>query len=284
MDDQQNTRSLASSEAVGSFYDQMEAFFDSIFGENIHFGLWDEDEKSSMPHAQNHLTDRLIDLLQPKDDQYILDVGCGTGHPALRLAAHTRARILGVSISTTHVTRANAKARSADRSPQLDFVRADAMHLPAESGTFDAAWAIEMLFHVPDRLQVLREIHRTLKPGGRIVLTDFIRTGHLTDDDWNLLTQGFAFSTLLTADTYADAITQSGLELVNVHDVTAQTRQNMHWIRSRYADEREHLATHYGQDFIQQMDQLLPVGMSIYADKLGYVIAEARRPLDPEHP
>ncbi|MDH6709525.1 cyclopropane fatty-acyl-phospholipid synthase-like methyltransferase [Kitasatospora sp. MAA19] len=274
-----NNTPAPTSESVGEFYDHMGLFFDSLYGENIHFGLWDDDPNPSMPEAQNRLTDRLIDTLHLRDDDYLLDVGCGTGHPALRLAERTQARVLGVSISPTQVARATEKAHTAGLAAQLQFIQADAMHLPHEPETFDAAWAIEMLFHVPDRLQVLREIHRTLKPGGRLVLADFIQTDHLTEDDWNLLTQGFAFSTLLRADTYADVITQAGLEVVQIHDVTAETRQNIRWIEFRYADHREDLAAHYGADFTTQMDRLLPTGVSIYTEKLGYVIAEARRPV-----
>ncbi|MBD0693575.1 SAM-dependent methyltransferase [Streptomyces sp. CBMA123] len=278
MPEHPNTTPAPTSEAVGDFYDHMAAFFNTLYGENIHFGLW-EDPDLSMPQAQARLTDRLIDTLRLKDGDHLLDVGCGTGHPAMRLAERTRARVLGVSISPTQVDRATQKARDAGLSGRLDFIRADAMDLPCEPETFDAAWAIEMLFHVPDRLQVLREIRRVLKPGGRLVLADFVQTGPLTDTDWGLLTQGFAFSSLLTADTYADALAQAGFEDIRIHDVTAETRQNIRWIESRYADDREHLAAHYGPDFTAQMDQLLPTGITIYTEKLGYVIAEARRPV-----
>ncbi|MFF1794204.1 SAM-dependent methyltransferase [Kitasatospora sp. NPDC058263] len=266
------------SQAVGDYYDQMATLFDFLYGENIHFGLWDDDPNTSMADAQARLTDRLIDILQLQDSAYLLDVGCGTGHPAIRLAHRTHAKILGVSISPTQVARATQNARESGLSERLDFLHADAMHLPCEPETFDAAWALEMLFHVPDRSQVLREIRRTLKPGGRLVLADFIQTGHLTDDEWNLLTQGWAFSSLLTADTYTDALTQAGFEDIRLHDVTTEARQNIRWIESRYTDHREHLTAHYGSDFTAQMDQLLPSGITIYTEKLGYVIAEARRP------
>ncbi|MFQ6332016.1 class I SAM-dependent methyltransferase [Nocardia sp. CWNU-33] len=46
-----------------------------------------------------------------------------------------------------------------------------------------------MLFHVPDRLQALSEIHRTLRPGGRTVLSDFVAK-QSTDEEWDLLAAG----------------------------------------------------------------------------------------------
>lgn len=84
-----------SGNAVGEFYDRMGAFFATLFGEHIHFGIWDENDDSLMSKAQIRLTDRLIDLLNPHSDEYLLDVGCGTGHPAQRLAQRTGGRVLG---------------------------------------------------------------------------------------------------------------------------------------------------------------------------------------------
>ncbi|MFF1904822.1 SAM-dependent methyltransferase [Kitasatospora sp. NPDC058218] len=269
-----------SSEAVGDYYDQMGVFLSSIFGEDIHVGIWDVDDTSSMSAAQTRLTDRLIDLLRLPDSAYVLDVGCGTGNPAMRLAERTKARAFGVSISSSQVTSAVAKSHDAGLSSRLEFIRADAMDLPCESAVFDAAWAIEMLFHVPDRLQVLREIYRAVKPGGRVVLTEFVEREPLTDQERDLLTQGFAFSSLLRPENYGDAISRSGLEVIQVHDVTAETRQSMPWFQSRYDSARDALSGHYGPEFAAQLDQLLPTGLSVYSEKLGYVIAEARRPID----
>ncbi|MGW0531117.1 SAM-dependent methyltransferase [Streptomyces sp. NPDC003032] len=280
MDNQPRTRPYPSGDAVGGFYDQMGAFFATLFGDNIHFGIWDGDQDWSMLAAQTRLTDRLIDILQLQEGDYLLDVGCGTGHPALRLAERTQARVLGVSVSPSQVQSAVGNARRAGLASRLEFARADAMALPYAAATFDAAWAVEMLFHVPDRLKVLREIHRTVKPGGRVVLTDFVEQQPLTGKEWDLLSQGFAFSSLLRPEEYGDVISRSGLEVLKVHDVTAATRPNMRWIESRYEADRKRLAEHYGSDFGDQMDRLLPVGMSIYTEKLGYVIAEARRPID----
>lgn len=272
-----------SSTAVGEFYDHMGALFASLFGENIHLGIWDQDDdspddESSMSTAQARMTDRLIDLLHLQGGEYVLDVGCGTGHPAIRLAQRTDAKVLGVSISSSQVATATAASHSAGLASQLEFARADAMSLPYPAGTFDAAWAVEMLLHVPDRPTVLREICRTLKPGGRLVLTDYVELEPLTSQEWDLLAQGFAFSSLLRPNAYGDVIAEAGLEAVRVHNVSAQTKQSMRWFTTRYEKDKERLAAHYGPEFAAQMDLMLPTAISIYTDKLGYVIAEARRP------
>lgn len=278
MDSEQRPKAYPSSESVGGFYDQMDAFFASVFGENIHLGIWDGNDGSSLSDAQTRLTDRLIDLLNLTGEEYLLDVGCGTGHPATRLVERTGARVLGVTISRSQLDLATAKAQAAGLESSLEFILADAMDLPCESEMFDAAWAIEMLFQVPDRLQVLREIRRTLKPGGKVVLADFVEHKQLDDQEWQYLTEGFAFSSLIRAESYGDVVAEAGLEPVRVHDVTEQIKQNLQWFLSRFDANRETLADHYGPAFTGQMDQFLPMSKSIYTEKLGYVIVEARRP------
>ncbi|MGB6161784.1 MAG: class I SAM-dependent methyltransferase [Pseudonocardiaceae bacterium] len=47
------------------------------------------------------------------------------------------------------------------------------MELPFPAQSFDAAIALESIPHMPDRGQVLAQIYRVLRPGGRLVLTDF---------------------------------------------------------------------------------------------------------------
>lgn len=277
MQSDHDTASYPASESVGSFYDQMGEFFAATLGDNLHFGLWDDDNTLSMSVAQERLTGRLIDFLQPERDEYVLDVGCGTGHPAIRLVERTRANVVGVNISPAQVAAAVARCADAGLSSRLEFIRADAMKLPYEPATFDAAWAIEMLFHVPDREQVLREMCRTLKPGGRLVLTDFVEREQLTSEEWGLLAQKFAFSSLLRYDQYAAVVSRCGLEVIGVYNVTAETSASPHWIQSRYDDNSARLAAHYGPDFATQMNQFLPVAMALLA-KLGYVIVEARRP------
>ncbi|MFD6185939.1 SAM-dependent methyltransferase [Streptomyces goshikiensis] len=278
MEEDQMAAPYPSGASVGQFYDQMSAFFASVFGDHLHFGLWDQDSDASMETAQLRLTDHLIDLLNPNSHEYVLDVGCGTGRPAIRLAQRTGARVLGISVSPTQVAGAIAASNSAKLSSHVAFDQADAMKLPYEAGTFDAAWAVEMLFHVPDRTHVLREIGRTLKPGGRVVLTDFVVTEPLTSQEWDLIAQGFAFSSLIRPHDYADVITQAGLELVHIHDVSPHTKPTTRGIAARYERDKEQLAAVYGSEFATQMELLLPLCLSLVNDKIGYVIVEARRP------
>jgi len=106
--------------------------------------------------------------LQPADD--LLDVGCGSAGLLVDHAAHVR-YVAGLDASELQVTM--ARKRLADRigSGTAEIVLADAAALPWDDGRFSVVTAVNVLKFVPDPGQALREMHRVLRPGGRVAVT-----------------------------------------------------------------------------------------------------------------
>lgn len=158
---------------VGAYYDLMGPFYATLWGDNIHVGYWTgPDDTSSNIEAQDRLTDLLIEKVHLAAGQTLLDVGCGVGRPAIRLSRRTGSSVTGITVSADQVARATRLADQNGVADRVRFQRADATMLPFDDASFDAAWAFESLLHMPDRMRVLREIWRVLRPGGRFVLTD----------------------------------------------------------------------------------------------------------------
>lgn len=113
---------------------------------------------------------RIVALANPPVSGRVLDVGCGTGLVAIRLAESLPGgRILGVDLSDgmLRVAQAKALARSA---VNVSFRKMDAESLTLADGTFDVVVSLFALTHFPDPLRALREMHRVLTPGGRLVI------------------------------------------------------------------------------------------------------------------
>src|SRR5690349_17960969 len=92
---------------VGLFYDQFTRFFELVWGDSLHVGYWPNGTAGgSIAQAQVRFTDFLIDKAKAQAGQHFLDVGCGTGRPAIRLAEVTGCRVTGVTISHTQVEEA----------------------------------------------------------------------------------------------------------------------------------------------------------------------------------
>ncbi len=115
--------------------------------------------------------DRMVALSDPDRAQQILDVGTGTGMVALRAAecAGPRGQVTGVDLSDGMLRVARLKAERAGL-PHVAFHKMDAERLELADRSYDAVLSLFALTHFPDPLTALREMHRVLRPGGRLVI------------------------------------------------------------------------------------------------------------------
>ncbi|HEY6100240.1 MAG TPA: methyltransferase domain-containing protein [Anaeromyxobacter sp.] len=101
----------------------------------------------------------------------VLDLGIGPGTGALEMArADPSRRHVGLDASEWMVRLAAARARAAGT--PLPLVRADALALPVRRGAFDGATGHSLLYLLPDAAAALREVHRALRPGGRVAFLE----------------------------------------------------------------------------------------------------------------
>src|SRR5262245_35753894 len=91
----------------------------------------------------------------------VLEVGCGMGNFAERLARRTSAEVVATDPSSRMVELARERG--------LDARVADVQELPFDDGEFDCAVANAMLYHVEDLDRALSELARVLEPGGNLV-------------------------------------------------------------------------------------------------------------------
>jgi len=91
----------------------------------------------------------------------VLEVGCGEGELAARVALEPGVEVVAVDQSERMVELARARG--------VDARVADVQELPFEDASFDVAIAAWMLYHVPDLDRGLAELARVLRPGGRLV-------------------------------------------------------------------------------------------------------------------
>lgn len=106
----------------------------------------------------------------------ILDVGCGGGQHAVQIVrARPDLRVVGIDISTTMVKRSRALARRAGVADRATFDLGDAMDLKFDADSFDVVFCAGPLKQVPDKSRALRECHRVLRQGGRMLAMDVNR-------------------------------------------------------------------------------------------------------------
>lgn len=105
-----------------------------------------------------------LDLLAPVPGQAVLDAGCGTGAALQALLARAECRATGVDFSATMITDARRRLRG-----KAELVEAPLESLPFADATFDAVLALNVLYFADRDGEMIAELHRVLRPGGRLV-------------------------------------------------------------------------------------------------------------------
>ena len=131
-----------------------------------------------------------IDRLCPvPEGAHILDVGCGLGHEAQRLAqlAGPQGRVVGIDKSELMIE--EARRRATDRSSPVEFTAMDACQLDFPEHTFNLCRSERVLRYTEDPQQVIHEMARVARPEGRIVIFDFDSAGLVVDAPDPVLTR-----------------------------------------------------------------------------------------------
>ena len=115
--------------------------------------------------------------LAAQPGERVLDVGCGPGFYCLELAEEVgeQGSVVGIDSSEPMLSLAERRCEGLN---QVGFKQGDALSLPVEDEGFDAGFSVQVLEYVPDATAALREIFRTIKPGGRTLIWDI---------DWDTL-------------------------------------------------------------------------------------------------
>jgi ubiquinone/menaquinone biosynthesis C-methylase UbiE len=127
------------------------------------------------------IREKTISLAGVAPGEDVLDVGCGPGDLTMlaRKWSGSAGRISGIDPSSEMIRVARSKAGR--KALEIEYVVAAAEALPFDDSTFDQVLSSFMMHHLPEALrgQVLAEVHRVLRPGGRLLVVDLKRpTGH----------------------------------------------------------------------------------------------------------
>lgn len=132
--------------------------------------------RSTLGRITDALEERvLLERIGPVRGLRFLDVGCGDGVLATRLA-QDGAQVTGLDSSPDMIAAARRRAKAAG--VEIDLVEGDADDLPFPAGHFDCVVSVATLCFVDDPRPTIREMVRVLKPGGRLILGELGR--------WNL--------------------------------------------------------------------------------------------------
>jgi SAM-dependent methyltransferase len=112
--------------------------------------------------GRRSVLERVIDDLRLPARARILDAGCGSGRNMVEFARH--GSVTGIELSATSVGLARARGAG-------EVVEGSVLDMPFEPAAFEMAASLDVIEHLQDDLQALRELRRVVVPGGALLVT-----------------------------------------------------------------------------------------------------------------
>src|SRR6185295_15451224 len=166
---------------------------------------------------------------------HVLEIGSGSGGPAVYLAGARSCRVTGVDVNEHGVANAEQLAAAKGVADRVKFSVADASKpLPFPDDSNDA------MCHLANRLEVLIDWHRVLRPGGRVLFTDAMIVTGLVSQEELAIRSSIGRYFFLPPGENERLIRQAGFTLKSSEDLTAEAEkiaQRWHDAREQYRDD-----------------------------------------------
>ena len=132
------------------------------------------------PYDQFHgrgleATEELAGQLHVAEGDHLLDVGSGIGGPARYLARRFGCRVTGIDLTAEFCAVARHLTRLLGLEAQVRFEQGDALAMPFAAASFEGAYSMNVSMNIADKPALYREIHRVLKPGGWLMLSELAK-------------------------------------------------------------------------------------------------------------
>jgi SAM-dependent methyltransferase len=179
---------------------------------------------------------RFADAAGAGEASHVLEVGSGSGGPAVYLAESRGCRVTGIDVNEHGVGNGNRLAGARRVSDRVAFQIHDASRpLPFAGGTFDAVLSNDAMCHIGDRARVLGEWCRVLRPGGRVLFSDAMIVTGLVSNDELAVRSSIGRYLFLPPGENERLIAAAGLTLLSAEDVTTSAEA----IAERWHEARE---------------------------------------------
>lgn len=175
---------------------------------------------------------RVISLLHIRENQYFLDIGCGTGWAVRYVASLVKegGRSHGIDLSSKMIKKAIENSNNyANPYKNTYFCKANAEELPFQNNFFDFVICTNSFHHYLKPSKALSEVYRVLKVGGRIYLLDPTTDGFIMKmvDRWDKNTEREHVKYYSTKD-YVQLFTKAKLRYISNKSIFSYMSEKIH--------------------------------------------------------
>lgn len=180
------------------------------------------DSTKSVSENQELFERRMMHDLQIKSTDKVLDIGCGRGRIAAHVARASKAHVTGINIDEEQLKHGRKFAKEKGLEGVLEFRQGDMNDIPFpfKEETFDAIYHVQAFSYSKDLNILLKELHRILKPGGRVSSCDWATLDNYDPNNKEHVELVQKIKPLLGAvgtpskDEYENAFRQAGFKII----------------------------------------------------------------------
>jgi len=190
----------------------------------IHFGYYDG-QATAHKRAVERMNEELATAVEVTASDVVLDAGCGMGGSSIWLAANVGCEVLGINITDYQLDVAITAAKRQQLESLARFEVRDYTSTELPSERFTVVWALESVVHAVSKPDFATEAFRLLKPGGRLVLAEYMVRDDPPIDSaeaeiLKVWLEGWAMPSLLSEEMYRRVLGSAGFGQVSVRDIT----------------------------------------------------------------
>jgi SAM-dependent methyltransferase len=250
-----STRSQAV-EIAEEYYDSTEAdaFYLNVWGgEDIHIGLYDAPGEDIATASRRTVETMARQLGNLTTESRVIDLGSGYGGAARYLAANFGCHVDCLNLSRTQNELNQKKNQETDASALIDVIHGSYEDIPAPDNSYDVAWSQDAILHSGDRLRVLDEIKRVLKPGGQVIFTDPMQADDCPDGVLQLILDRIHLETLASFEFYRAELGARGFEEVAVSPLLDQLRTHYTRVGEELESRYDDIVDLSGKEYVDNM-------------------------------
>jgi cyclopropane fatty-acyl-phospholipid synthase-like methyltransferase len=233
------------------------AYFDLItdegrlfYGDSFHLGYF-RTGSETLAQALDAHTDLVAEMARPRSEQHILDVGCGLGAPAVRIAERYGCKITAVNISREQIRQGRQLIEQRRMSDRVRIVTGDARALAFPDGSFDAIVCLEAAGDIcvgeEDKERFVRELYRVLRPHGHVGFSDLaLHTNPPRTDNHTLRAVLYHSGEELVTD-WPALFRRHGFRVSGAQDIIAETMPTWQRTEAIYEQRRAEVIQRYGK-------------------------------------
>ncbi|QBI55902.1 glycine/sarcosine N-methyltransferase [Streptomonospora litoralis] len=238
------------------YYNSSDAdtFYHTIWGgTDIHVGLYESDQ-DDIGEASVRTVERMagkVDTITP--DTKIIDIGAGYGGSARYLARTYGCHVTCLNLSEVENERNREKNRAEGLEHLIDVIDGSFEDVPVQDNGFDVVWSQDAFLHSGDRIRVMEEVARIIRPGGHFVFTDPMATDNADREALKPILKRLHLDTMGTPGFYDREAARLSLRKVEFDDLSQQLPNHYGRVLAETERREPELSGEISQEYLEHM-------------------------------